>query len=462
MTDNSDNENDKLYSTKKIDPSDLNNSYDELRKKYSEYSGENKVSLSDLYESKEKSKDNLNIKKNNNPPKKETDINMSAGKSKKQNPRKKNTVKINTSKTVIMILAIVMACSVLISTYTLSCINDVLAFSKSTDMITVTIPNGATTSDVIDLLHDKKLIKHPYFCKFFSKLRKYSDKYQSGMFHLKPKMGIEGMLNSLKVNSQTEETVKLTFPEGWTVMQIINKLDENKVCSKEDLLQTIKETNFDTSLLKDIKNNDKRYQKLEGYMCTDTYEFYVGENPSSVIKRFLNNSENKFTPEYRARAKELGMSTDQVITLASLIQKEAADDDQMSYISSVLHNRLKNLVDFPLLQCDSTITYINENIRPYVSNDAEAYNNYYNTYKCQGLPAGPICNPSVDAIKAALYPKKTSYLYFNHDVNGKLYLAKTLQQHNDNIAKAAAVQSSENTTSNNTNNSAGTSLPSDQ
>ncbi|MPN34248.1 Endolytic murein transglycosylase [bioreactor metagenome] len=150
----------------------------------------------------------------------------------------------------------------------------------------------------------------------------------------------------------------------------------------------------------------------------------------------MANFEKKWTPEYTKRAKELGYSVTQIITIASIIQKEAADVDQMAGISAVIHNRLKHAVDYPLLQCDSTIKYVELYAsKLFDESKIKQYSQYYDTYTTTGLPAGPICNPGLAAIKAALYPEEGSdNLYFCHDKNGKVYYASNDIEHSKNIA----------------------------
>src|SRR5699024_7474732 len=138
------------------------------------------------------------------------------------------------------------------------------------------------------------------------------------------------------------------------------------------------------SFIQEMDDKEDRFRMLEGYLYPDTYEFYIGENPSSVIRKFLNNFQKKWTDEYAKQAEKLNMSVDDVITLASIIQKEAYGADQSPLVSSVLHNRLNNSSLYPSLQCDSTTEYINENIAKNVTDAAQLanYTNLYSSYKC--------------------------------------------------------------------------------
>lgn len=363
----------------------------------------------------------------------------------------------------IIIVSVIVVCTVSLSLYTLSCLNDILGITKSTDNVTVTIPKDADQKEILKILKDEKLISHPHFDRMFINavqfMRDYSRRgddtssfafikdrikngsgveYVDGMYDVNSKLGVETIMNRFKPSKKSSETKVLSFPEGWTVQQIAKRLDKAGVCDEKLFYQTLKNGDFsEFDFVKPAFENSKKYIALEGYLYPDTYEFYLNETASSVIRRFLKNFDEKFPQKYRDRAKELGMTIDQVVTLASLIEKEAADVSQMKTISSVFHNRLKKPNEFPLLQSDTTGKYLSNYVKPNVSAEAYgAYNAAYHTYNsaCRGLPAGAICNPSKEAIEAALYPKETDYYYFNHNNNGdgKMYVAKTLEQHNKN------------------------------
>jgi UPF0755 protein len=175
---------------------------------------------------------------------------------------------------------------------------------------------------------------------------------------------------------------------------------------------------------------------LEGYLFPDTYDMFIGESTSSIVKRFLDNFDEKWTDKYAARAEELGLTTSEIITIASIIQKEVAGSAQMADISSVIHNRLKKSTNYPMLQCDSTALYVTNHLTDLLGeNKASGYIDKYDTAMCMGLPEGPICNPGLDAIQAALYPSDTDYMYFCHDKSGNVYYASTDYEHQQNVAK---------------------------
>lgn len=233
-------------------------------------------------------------------------------------------------------------------------------------------------------------------------------------------------------------TVTVTFPEGYTVVQIAERLEENGVCSAADFIESTKnmeELSTQYEFLSSI-NAENRPFAIEGYVFPDTYEFYIGESSDRALGRFLSNMQVRFTDEYKSRAKKLGLTMDEVLSLASIIQKEASMKSEMSKVSSVLHNRLKS-DDFRSLQCDVSVEYLKNYVlnSKYISGDTEKFTELYNSYKCEGIPEGAICNPGDDAIKAALYPEDTDYLFFVTDNDGNYYYAHTYDEHRANCKK---------------------------
>ncbi len=345
---------------------------------------------------------------------------------------------------------IIIVLALLLSIRLTSVINDILGFGRSTDSQTFTISeDDMTTNKIIGQLDRKGFIKHSVECKVFIVLtdsmrsEDYTKAtYLKGDYVLSKNMGIEKMLLQC-MNIQRQETVEVSVPEGYNVVQIGEALEKNKVCSQEDFLKACSKTDYDFDFLQNIDNADSRYAALEGYLYPDTYEFYVGQDAESVVKKMLSNFQSKWTDEYAARAEEINMTMDQVLTMASIVQKEDSQASNMAYISSVFYNRL-NSSNFPTLQSDATVNYVKEYIKPQVTEtEYNTYLDLYSTYNCKGLPIGAICNPGNDAIKAVLWPETTSYYFFAHDDDGNIYLARTANEQNANVNKAAKSSSSD-------------------
>ncbi|MDE6412705.1 MAG: endolytic transglycosylase MltG [Eubacterium sp.] len=348
-----------------------------------------------------------------------------------------------------LFFVIVIAVSMCISVYAIFCLNDLFGITKTKATVTVNFSKQIDEpSEAIDLLAENGLIKCKNFCKLFVNLetmliREASVKapYEAGVYYLNGKMGLENMLVVMKGTADTSETVKITFPEGLTTTEIINKLVDNEVCDKSALLSVIDSTEFTYSLVSDLKSKESVPYRLEGYLFPETYYFYVGQSASSAIETLIKTTEDRITEKHRKQAKKLGFSMNEIITIASIIQAEAANKEQMKEIAAVIENRLKDPVNYPSLGCQSTSDYIKNKLKKDLSSSTSAhtqdyYLKYYSTNSDStvvGLPEGPICNPGLDAIEAALYPADSNDYYFFHDKNRKLYTAETYSEFRSKI-----------------------------
>ncbi len=329
-----------------------------------------------------------------------------------------------------------------VSTLAISTLNDILAVNKDGgSTVSIVVPENSDFDDVFNILCENDLVHQKTLVKLFCKFRHYDIKrgkpvtYEPGVYYIETDSGIEAMLEMIKATTNTSrETVRLTFPEGWTIAKVFERIEKYNVCTAEKLYANLDIVGKQFKFYTKIPNNAGRYLKAEGYIFPDTYDFYLGEAASSVLKKLYGNFQKKWTKEYSAKAKAIGMSVDEVITLASIIQREAKDATQMKEISSVLHNRLKDSATYPQLQMNSTKEYIDA-VNEYGLFNEVYYSIYldaYNTYSVTGLPAGPICNPGIDAIEAALEPADTNYKFFCHDSQGNIYLAETAEEHQRN------------------------------
>ncbi|WP_312694381.1 endolytic transglycosylase MltG [Caproiciproducens sp.] len=237
-------------------------------------------------------------------------------------------------------------------------------------------------------------------------------------------------------SSQPEKakTVRVVIPEGFTLSQIGDRLEANGVCKKAALLSTANSYNFSYySLIGKLGSGNQRCYKLEGYLFPDTYEFYENMKPQDALGKMLKNAESRIGSNYRYS----GMTVDQIVTLASIIEKESGNVNEMAKVSSVFHNRLKAGMK---LQADVTVIYVEKYLKPNLTGDINRYNAYYNTRKCPALPAGAISNPGKAALNAAVNPADTDYYYFAADSSGNYYYAKTYEEHKQNLAKAGIIE----------------------
>lgn len=328
--------------------------------------------------------------------------------------------------------------TVSVSTVALSVINDILVIDKTNNYsVTINVPEDATTYDkVYKVLCDNGLVKQSFLTDIFCKYRNYDTvKYEPGIYYFDSTDGIEAILETIMIRKDYEkDTIRLTFPEGWTIAQVFAKIEKYEVCEAQKLYANLEIIASQYDFITAITDVKGRYLKAEGYLFPDTYDFYIGENASSVLKKLFNNFDTKWTSEYSKKAKQLGMSKDEIIRIASVIQREAKDSTQMGDISSVIYNRLADAKTYPNLEMNSTKDYITSLKKYDLFTDFyySLYIDSYNTYSSKGLPPGAICNPGIDAIEAALNPNNTDYLFFCHDTSGNIYLAKTVDEHNKN------------------------------
>lgn len=317
--------------------------------------------------------------------------------------------------------------------------NDLFGLNQEDRQIEVVITDKMSSSQIVNELEKKGVITQELTFKLYAMLGGSSSKFQAGTYLLNSNMSYDEIIIALKTGDSVKTVVKVTFYEGMSMREIANLLEEKEVCSAQEFLEFMDTASFEYDFEQKLPKDDKRFRKYEGYLFPDTYEFYVGESPSRVAKRFLSNFENKITDELNAKMKNMNLTLDQTITLASIIQEEASAPEQMANVSSVFHNRMASEGTFPRLESDVTIFYVEKDIKPYLDKHNQPMYDAYNTYVCEGLPVGPICNPGMDAIEAALNPADTNYLFFVTDKSGKFYFAETADEHYRNVRTAAKV-----------------------
>lgn len=313
--------------------------------------------------------------------------------------------------------------------------------------VVLEIKPGSNTSVIADSLFLSDLIKNKAVFKVYVDFMGKGGKLRSGKYTLTRNMGIEEIVDRLVAGDGTKQSVvKIRVIEGMTIQDMADSLVSKGVLkdNKRFLQLTRSGESFkDLDFIKAIPilpSKERRYL-LEGYLFPDTYEIYEGASEESIIKKLLNRFYNVFTDEYIARAKELGMTMDQVVTLASMIEKEAKTAD-FKKVSAVFHNRL---VEKQKLESCATVQYIKGIKRLNLTEADISIDSLFNTYKYAGLPLGPICNPGKTAIEAALYPDEAyiqeKYLYFclKDPAIGELVFTKTLKEHLAEVEKYRAL-----------------------
>ena len=339
---------------------------------------------------------------------------------------------------VLIVTTLIVTISIVLSIMIIAIGRDMLAIGKGDTLKMVTIPHGATTKDVAQILEDEGIIDIPRAFEIFAKFNGSDDAFIPGQYELSSGDAYETIINKLiKGKDDNRETVDVTFVEGISVYDAAKLLQEKKVCDAERFLYYFNAGGFGFKFEEQLpKSTANKFYRMEGYLWPDTYKFYVDSEPESVCMKIYQNFQDKMKPEYYTQMKKMGMTLDEVITLASIVQAEASDAKSMKMVASVFENRLADPDKFPKLQSSPTTYYVEEIIKPNMQIASTAICDAYDTDKANGLPPGAIGNPGKDAIEAVLYPAKTDYYFFAADIDTKeIYYAKTDEEHEENLAE---------------------------
>ncbi|MEE0299120.1 MAG: endolytic transglycosylase MltG [Christensenellales bacterium] len=314
--------------------------------------------------------------------------------------------------------------------------------SQNQEVVSFSVKSGSSLSAVSKNLEAAGLIHNHTVFKYMADFMGMGQKIQSGDYELTRAMSATEILNQLISGDGKPLTMKITIIPGWTVEDVANYLVEIKVLSSADEFLSLCKSGeayngyyFIEEVMKTGTVSQRKYA-LEGYLSPNTYEIYTSSSADTLIKRLLTQTEAAYLSGYDERAQELGLTMDEVFTLASMIEKEAKTSD-FAKVSAVFHNRLK--ADMTL-GSDVTVKYASGSQKMSLNDSDLAVDSPYNTYTHKGLPVGPICNPSMDAVVAALYPDEQyvaqKYLYFcsAEPESGKLVFSKTLEEHNKAVS----------------------------
>lgn len=329
-------------------------------------------------------------------------------------------------------------------------INDMLAVNRTEDTkVKIEIPENPDLDVVTTVLVENNVIEEELFFKLFAIVTKSDDEFTQGTYEIATNKDYEAIINFLLSTSNRQDTVTVTIPEGLNVREIANTLKDNGAISDTDkFLELCNSDHFDEDydFIKAIPNKQDRYYKLEGYLYPDTYLFYKNQDPEDVIYTFLNNFESRYEDKQEVKGydkrveidkmvEESEYSLDEIMIIASIIQAEAANKEDMYYISSIIHNRLEADVDMGVsnLGLDSTRFYPYRTKEDVPEDVRDTYVSSYDTYDKAGLPTGEICNPGIYAILAALNPNDTDYYFFCHDSDGNAHYASDIYEHNLNL-----------------------------
>jgi len=313
-------------------------------------------------------------------------------------------------------------------------INDFCAFSKSDVTTTIQVTADDNLKSIAGKLHDAGLIQYKWFFRFFGGIAGANDKIGIGSYELNSEMDYMALINAMHNSSggMNTDTVRITIPEGYTVKQIIALLAKNGVNTEANLTQAAQTGTFSYDF---IDNSSNDISRLEGYLFPDTYDFYVNEKPESALRRLISNFTTKMDDDMMAQVEASGHSLKEIVTVASLIEKETAGSDQKT-IASVIYNRMADTGShgtYGMLQVDASLLYALPDHAGAITNDDKKVDSKYNLYKYKGLPPTPIANPGLTSLEAALEPESTDYYFYALGKDGTHHFSSTLKEHNDFI-----------------------------
>lgn len=300
------------------------------------------------------------------------------------------------------------------------------------------VSGGESLNRVASNLEQAGLIRNRTIFKYYCDFAGMAQKFQVGNYSLRKNMTMGEIADLLTTGDGNPLVRNITLIPGETVEEFAAKLVKNNVLESTDAFlaacrdgKKFRDYYYIEDVLTAGRPGERKYV-LEGYLAPNTYEVYVTATEEEIIRKLLSQTEAAFPAELQDRAEELGWTMDQALTLASMIEKEAGKAD-FARVSAVFHNRLKSGMK---LESDVTIHYVTGIRKMALTGADTAVSSPYNTYQISGLPVGPICNPSPEAIRAALYPDEEmiaeNYLFFcaKEPASGELYFSKTLDQHN--------------------------------
>ncbi len=329
--------------------------------------------------------------------------------------------------------------------------NDVFALVKDDSIVEVTIPENCTVEQMADILHENGIINYPAVFLAYAKLKDVSaEDIVAGTYSLSAMMNYDRLCMAFMPVFE-RKIVRLTIPEGSNVFDIIRIFTEAGIGTEEGFIEAI--NTFDYSeyfeFIKEVNEADTeaRIYRLEGYLYPDTYDFYSDSKETQIIYKLLENFDSKFSKEMKEDAAEAGFTMDQIITIASIVQKETYYYEDYEYVASVFVNRLSDPKNYPKLESDATTAYAVELLtgkRPENIGEQELKTDSpYNTRIYEGYPPGAICNPGYEAIMCAIYPISSDYYYFVTDNDGYNIFSKTYAQHLKAVAAVEAGKTKE-------------------
>lgn len=326
-------------------------------------------------------------------------------------PRKKKKKKRSALSSSMIYILMVCGVSAILATLGWTMANDMLALNKDEVEAVITIQDEKNFGKVADQLKDNDIINYKFLFRLFATFSGKANDIVPGQYKLDTSMDYSAILNNLSSSSASRMTTTVTIPEGYSMAQIFQLLETKGVSTVEKLEDMAANHDYDFSFLQDIPMGEAT--RLEGYLFPDTYTFYLGEDPKYVINKMLVNFDAKVTDAIRQQIWDQGKSIGEILNVASMIEKETDGTDRAT-IASVIYNRLNNPSGGTqgYLNIDATIQYVLPEGEIVSEEDYATVQSPYNTYLNKGLPPGPISNPGMESIMAAINPESTNYYYY--------------------------------------------------
>lgn len=293
--------------------------------------------------------------------------------------------------------------------------------TKDQGVTIITISPGSSLKTIADLLEQRGIIKSSWAFQLLGRVNGWGSKLQAGTYALSPSEDTTSILGKLAQGKVAQRS--FTIPEGLTVVQIADRLSQQGLINRDRFLAEAANGKFDFPY---INNAISGPERLEGYLFPDTYTIPFNANEHDIIQIMLEEFKAVYGPKEQKRTQELGLTPNQVVTIASLVEKEAKNDAERSLIASVFYNRMAR--HMPLQSC-ATIQYILGHPKEVLTYKDLAIPSPYNTYLHNGLPPGPIACPGKKSLLAALYPDNSPYLYFVARGDGTHHFSTTLKEH---------------------------------
>lgn len=307
---------------------------------------------------------------------------------------------------VILWFALVFVLSIIAANFAWDCADDVLALTKPDQNVEIRIDDDDDLDSIAAKLKDAGVIEKEWLFKLYCRFSHSENYFDPGVYNINMTYDYHALVNNLMIGASTRETTTVMVMEGLDCFEIFDLLEENGVCSRKDLEEAAANSDFDYEFVQSLPKGEAN--RLEGYLFPDTYEFYLNDEPEAVLEKFLDNFDDKFDKDVMALVDASGYSLRDILAMASIIEGEAANDKERPDVASVMYNRIHNW-DNPLLGMDSTVFYAAKLMEKKFDLSLDSP---YNTYLYPGLPAGPINNPGMSSVLAALQPNNTDYFYF--------------------------------------------------